>query len=94
MRASLTVVATRELLAAAGGQQETLGRLAVRVAERIDGPAELLLIAVPAGQGEDLANRIVAKRKRRDRPPLYLSEIDEHRRAKAAVDRLIARRSA
>jgi hypothetical protein len=67
MRAAVHVIPCAGVLAEAGRAASRSGRAgsglataALRTAERLEAPADLVLIAVPAGDGHDLADRLLA----------------------------------
>lgn len=68
MRAAVHVIPCAGILAAAGAKVELdsgIATMAIRTAERLEEPADLVLLAVPAGRGEDVAGRL----QRMDRGP-------------------------
>jgi hypothetical protein len=71
MRATVHVIPCVGILADAGRSSDGrnngtgIATAALRTAERLEAPADLVLIAVPAGTGQAVADRLVA----RDRGP-------------------------
>lgn len=80
MRSVVHVIGCRRVLEAAGDPGGIGRRMiavdALRTAERLEQPADLVIIAVPAGEGQRVADRLIAS----NRPPSpkprarYLSE--------------------
>lgn len=80
MRAAVHVIPCDGVLKAAAerGASTSLAVAAVRTAERLEAPADLVLLAVPAGQGAGIAAKLAASN-RPAAPPTparYISERD------------------
>ena len=61
MRAAVHVMPCSEVLRAIGeGNSVPFAKIAYRTAEALDGPADVVIVAVPAGSGRAFADRLVA----------------------------------
>jgi hypothetical protein len=83
MRATVHVIPCAGVLQAAGDTNRSAGSgiafEAIRTAERLEEPADLVLLAVPAGHGAEVARRLLASDRGPAAPrprPRYLSERD------------------
>lgn len=86
MRAAVHVIPCAGILQAAGERPphrgSGLAHAALATAERLEQPADLVLVAVPAGQGQAVADKIIgAGRRANPRPAaLYMNERDALKR--------------
>lgn len=84
MRATVHVIPCAGILRAASEAPQHRGSgiatQALRTAERLEQPADLVLLAVPAGQGQDVADRLTGADRGpapRKPPARYLGESEE-----------------
>lgn len=77
MRAVVHVIPCRSVLEDTERRGSGIATMALRVAERFDAPADLVLIAVPAGKGAAIAERLITADRGpapRRPPSRYISE--------------------